>query len=249
MLKHGCGGLNIDAGRIEGTLEGDPTRFAKTDGGSFAAFKTPPVVRTSGRWPANVALSHTPDCGEHCAPGCAVAMLDAQSGVSKAGVAVRHNSGGNTFGGDNAKPPMPDMSYKDTGGASRYFYCAKASRSERNAGLEGFKVRDLNWSSGTKNPGSFQAEGTERAARNYHPTVKPISLMRWLVRLVTRPGGLVLDPFAGSGTTCCAAVMEGVHHVGIEQDGAYAAIARARIAHWAREYELPLFAGMESDNG
>jgi len=83
---------------------------------------------------------------------------------------------------------------------------------------------------------------------NCHPTVKPIALMRWLVRLVTRPGGLVLDPFAGSGTTCCAAVMEGFHYIGIEQDAAYARIARARIAHWAREYELPLFAGKEAPN-
>ena len=70
--------------------------------------------------------------------------------------------------------------------------------------------------------------------RNVHPTVKPLALMRWLVRLVTPPGGTCLDPFAGSGSTGCAAVMEGVNFVGIEREAEYVEIARARIAHWQR---------------
>lgn len=90
----------------------------------------------------------------------------------------------------------------------RYFYCAKASRSEREAGLV-----------------------ADSGRANTHPTVKPVALMRWLVRLVTPPGGLVLDPFCGSGSTGVACVHEGVRFLGLELDAGYAEIARARIAH------------------
>ena len=100
------------------------------------------------------------------------------------------------------------------GGASRFFYCAKASRGERNAGLDD--------------------------ERNHHPTVKPIALMRHLVRLVTPPGGVVLDPFTGSGTTGCAVALEGFAFVGVEMSEEYAEIARRRIAHWGRQQPLPL---------
>ena len=97
--------------------------------------------------------------------------------------------------------------HDDNGGsAARFFYCAKASRSERNAGLE------LN-------------------KQNHHPTVKPISLMRYLVRLTKTPtGGIVLDPFMGSGTTGCACVLEGRDFIGIEKEEEYCTIARARIS-------------------
>ena len=98
------------------------------------------------------------------------------------------------------------------GSAARFFYCAKASRSERNAGLEG---------------------------RNKHETVKPIALMRYLCRLVTPPGGTVLDPFMGSGSTGCAAVQEGFEFIGIELDPEYASIAEARIAYWQAVAERP----------
>jgi hypothetical protein len=116
-------------------------------------------------------------------------------------------------------------------GASRFFYVAKASRAERNAGLDGMAEKPLNWSAGTKNPGSFQSDGTHKAAQNHHPTVKPVALMRWLVRLVTPPGGVVCDPFLGSGTTGIAAVLEDMGFVGIEQSAEYLEIARRRIAH------------------
>ena len=91
------------------------------------------------------------------------------------------------------------------------------------------------WSSGEANPGTFQSDGTSRDARNVHPTVKPIDLMRWLVRLVAPPDGVILDPFAGSGTTGVAAVLEGFRFVGVECDEQYAALARARIAWWAAQ--------------
>ncbi len=101
----------------------------------------------------------------------------------------------------------------------------------RAESLEGgpTETGSLNWSAGDANPGTFQSPNTNRSARNHHPTVKPLALMRWLVRLVTPPGGRLLDPFAGSGTTLVAAVEEGVAAVGLELSEEFAAIARARI--------------------
>ncbi|AKR54356.1 Adenine-specific methyltransferase [Devosia sp. H5989] len=116
------------------------------------------------------------------------------------------------------------------GSPSRFFYCAKASRADRNHGLEGFEAKPLHWSSGDANPGSFQSANTDKSAKNNHPTVKPTELMRYLTRLVTPPGGTVLDPFMGSGSTGRGAVMEGFSFIGCELDADYTAIARARIA-------------------
>jgi DNA modification methylase len=116
-------------------------------------------------------------------------------------------------------------------GASRFRYCAKASKAEREAGLEGFEVRELQ-THGERGQGPLPQQtpsGTTPRA-NHHPTVKPLALMRYLVRLVTPPGGRVLDPFVGSGTTGCAAVLEGFDFIGIERDAEYVAIAEARIA-------------------
>jgi hypothetical protein len=130
------------------------------------------------------------------------------------------------------------VAYADRGGASRFFYCAKASRVERNAGLGGLPSTKL----ADEGYGSIQAPKLDRAAprenwtphrtQNSHPTVKPLALMRWLVRLVTPPGGTCLDPFTGSGTTGCAAVLEGFDFIGIEREAEYVQIAKARIAHW-----------------
>jgi len=126
----------------------------------------------------------------------------------------------------------------DASGGSRFFYCAKASRVERNAGLDGCEEKPLHWSSGSQSPGTFQSEGTHRAAQNYHPTVKPVDLMCWLVRLVARPGDVVLDPFTGSGTTGIACAKEGRDFIGIERDADYYEIARRRIE--AAESQLQL---------
>lgn len=95
------------------------------------------------------------------------------------------------------------------GGHSRFFYCAKASQAERNGGLSSVEPR-----------------------ANHHPTVKPVSLMRWLVRLVTPPDGLILDPFTGSGTTGIAAVLEGFRFLGIERESEYVELAKTRIEYW-----------------
>jgi DNA modification methylase len=110
---------------------------------------------------------------------------------------------------------------------SRLFYCAKASKTEREAGCQELPKR-----------AALVYHGKSRLSRkrhNIHPTVKPLELMRWLVRLVTPPGGVVLDPFCGSGTTGAAAVLEGRQFLGIEREPEYVNIACARLTHWAHE--------------
>lgn len=113
----------------------------------------------------------------------------------------------------------------DSGSAARFFYCAKASRAEREAGLEGMVVDDktFRWNKA----GEWTNETTK--AKNHHPTVKPLALMRYLVRLVTPPNGLVLDPFMGSGTTGMACRAEGLEFIGIEIDKEYFEMAKKRI--------------------
>jgi site-specific DNA-methyltransferase (adenine-specific) len=107
------------------------------------------------------------------------------------------------------------------------------SRSEREAGLEGDAAPVLIGAAGHKLNPMTGLPVVDIPRRNHHPTIKPIALMRWLCRLVTPPGGLILDPFTGSGSTGCAAALEGFRFAGIEQSAEYAAIAEARIAHWA----------------
>jgi hypothetical protein len=115
---------------------------------------------------------------------------------------------------------------------TRFRYEAKASRREREAGLEGMpQVNPFDRDGPSAN---FEKMGSLSGPRtNSHPTVKPLALMRWLCRLVCPPGGVILDPFTGSGSTGCAAVLEGFRFLGIEQEAEYVAIAERRIAHWA----------------
>jgi DNA modification methylase len=162
------------------------------------------ACRIGERWPANLALGHAPGCGDGgCGEDCAVDLLDASARSSRA------SSGA-------AVPP------------SRFFYCPKVSRAERDAGCEQLPRRALDLF-----PNAQRDERQAGGARNPHPTVKPLALMRWLVRLASPPSGLVLDPTCGSGTTGAASVLEGRRFIGIELDPAYVEIAAARIAHWA----------------
>lgn len=108
---------------------------------------------------------------------------------------------------------------------SRLFFCAKTPRREREAGCEQLPARLAELYTGSSRK--------PRVLRNIHPTVKPVELMRWLVKLVTPPGGVVLDPFAGSGSTGIAAVVEGREFLGIEREARYVDIACARLTHWA----------------
>ena len=143
------------------------------------------------------------------------------------------------------------VGYGDTGGASRFFYVSKASSAERNAGLDEFELQVVNTDTppGGKDPTVPRAGAGRHGPRaNVHPTVKPIDLMRWLVRLVTPPGGVVFDPFTGSGTTGCAAMFEHVAFIGVERDPAYARIAEARIGWWERHPDgMALVARLEAD--
>lgn len=118
-----------------------------------------------------------------------------------------------------------------TGSAASFFYCAKSSKRDRNEGLEAFDAVMANFAAGTglsKN-GDGSPRNMNADAKNPHPTVKPTELMRYLCRLVTPPGGLIVDPFAGSGSTGKAAVLEGFQFVGFELDPQYTAIANARL--------------------
>jgi site-specific DNA-methyltransferase (adenine-specific) len=182
-----------------------------------------------GRWPANILLDED-----------AAAMLDEQSGVLKSGNLLPGHKRGQgrpiDEGGWYVGGGIVERSYGgDTGGASRFFYVTKASRSERDAGVKGEAKsgaeltdrKEVN--AGLDNPRA--GAGRTSGGKNTHPTVKPIQLLRYLVRLVTPPGGTVLDPFAGSGTTGIAATLEGFGFLGIELSEDYAQIALQRIAH------------------
>lgn len=263
--KRGERWLNVDGCRVE-IGDVDPTvRFSVPGSGlgtsdrvyeggyrgdyAGAAVPHPASVRhdARGRWPANVCLDED-----------AAALLDEMSGERGSNWRQSKRPNGSNEHGYGYSP-HPAHGVHDTGGASRFFYVAKASRRERNAGLEGMpEYRDVANVSvrtrmcnvcGTKakapGPGgrypncdhenwSYVDQQEDRhkgAVANHHPTVKPVSLMRWLARLVTPPGGIVLDPFMGSGTTGIAAVTEGFRFIGVEQSEEYAEIARKRIAY------------------
>lgn len=132
--------------------------------------------------------------------------------------------------------------YRDTGSAARFFYCPKASTKDREEGLEGDDKSFIPWfqtSGGTSGKPSSIAKDRKTQRANVHPTVKPTELMRYLCRLITPPGGIVLDPFMGSGSTGKAAVLEGFDFVGIEKEPEYMMIAKKRIIFVAKESEKP----------
>lgn len=215
-------------------------------------------VQPIGRWPANVILTHSGACefigtrkvkasppvtgsepssktdavfgtfarrapssqygvdgyeemeAWNCAADCPIRQLNEQSGITTSGAMKREVNGydGTSVTGFLHGRSGPSNQHGDRGGASRFFYVVKTSPKERNAGCENLP------------------DG------NNHPTVKPIALMRYLCRLITPPDGTVLDPFAGSGSTGCAAVLEGFRFIGIELLDKHANIARARIDYW-----------------
>jgi site-specific DNA-methyltransferase (adenine-specific) len=167
-------------------------------------------------------------------------MLDEMAGPQRSGgtpprrFSDRTRSAYGRFRGEED----PEGIGPSAGKVSRFFYCAKASRSEREAGCDDLPTRSgadavhrEEASDGLKSPRAG-AGRTAEAVRNFHPAVKPMALMRWLVRLVTPPGGIVLDPFAGSGTTGCACALEGAWFIGIEKAVDYARIARTRVRYW-----------------
>jgi site-specific DNA-methyltransferase (adenine-specific) len=227
--------LNIDACRIgtervasSGAIS---DRWRNAEGRADRQAAKPST--STGRWPANVVLDE--DAAE---------ALDAQSGTltSNSGTPFRRADVGYHGG---CSPVNAAGYYGDAGGASRFFYTAKAARSEREAGLRSLPLQTpKSLQGGGEHANDPVSQRFTKTARNSHPTVKPLDLMQWLCRLVTPPGGVVLDPFCGSGTTGCAALSEGMSFIGIERDPEYAEIARQRIAHWGAQIAMPLIGGV-----
>jgi DNA modification methylase len=150
-----------------------------------------------------------------------------ETGYWPATITASHSSGCTSTACDQECPVALLDETSEGKPLSRLFYCAKASRSEREAGCESLPPRPVQIYTGKHHP--------RRLVHNVHPTVKPLELMRWLVRLITPAGGLLLDPFAGSGSTGAAAVLEGRRFLGIERESDYVDIACARITHWAKQ--------------
>ena len=241
VLAWGVGGLNIDGSRIGSRENAPQSRPAptKAEGWNMGGEGKDGWTSTQGRWPANVIFDEV-----------TAGLLDEQSGASKSaqGGGTRKTALGR-MNDDGWQPKETEMpGYGDSGGASRFFYVAKASRRDRNEGLEELEAKSAAEMTGRKEgsaglvmkhvDGSDKANayaGTTGSARqNFHPTVKPTALMRYLIKLVTPPGGTVLDPFTGSGSTGKAALLDGFQFVGVELTEEYLPIIEGRL-RWASE--------------
>lgn len=227
VLVWGVGGLNIDGTRIGTTVETWPatrnysakemSRPGSTQADDAEKQETGPAP--AGRWPSNVMLD------EYTA-----ALVDEQSGVSvskSGGISSRETAA--VYGKHKS---TPRGGHDDSGGASRFFYVAKASKRDRNEGLDDLDAqrhsdRIKDDGIGGDNP----RNRSNQAKQNFHPTVKPTDLMRQLVRLVTPPGGIVLDPFTGSGSTGKAALLEGFDFIGCELTEDYLPIIEGRLRY------------------
>ncbi len=225
VAKWGTGGLNIHACRIgTASVGGSGAAFGKSWAGESGLTKDYEPTSVVGRWPANVVMDED-----------AAADLDRQTGVLESGfMAAGTERDGLGYGGGLGNTVTHDT-HADSGGASRFYYTAKPSRFERDFGCFGLAPKTAGQatdrkegSAGLNNPRA--GAGRTGGARNFHPTVKPIELMRWLVRLVTPPNGIVLDPFTGSGTTGIACRYENRPFIGIEREAEYREIAERRIA-------------------
>ena len=243
VLKHGTGALNIDATRLayqdaadkesampQGRTTARPGRLAgkAQGGGERTEFERP---EQKGRWPANVVLQCTCDnpqpvretARERRGEPSQNRRYDKEGATNLAAKPGTRREGGGLIHELNCPAGMIDEQ-----GASRFFYQAKTTKKEREAGLIGnlaCQVCDEVDSTTHKNE-----KGDDiKCARNNHPTVKPIALMQWLIRLVTPPDGVVLDPFCGSGSTLVAAADEGFGFIGIDISPEYCEMARERL--------------------
>ena len=228
VLKWGTGGMNIDVSRIGtdgGTKRSHQGEYPKNEDGTedrtnWGRTGHDKIELNEGRWPANIILDE--EAGQ---------VLDEQSGISKSTPDKR-----------TTKTPTGQMfgtgkitSHNDKGGASRFFYCPKTSKKDRDEGLDGFEEKQIyteengKFGYGNKDGDNFGDRIENVKRRNNHPTVKPTSLMEYLIKLVTPVNGTVMDPFMGSGSTGKAAVRNGFDFIGIEREEEYINIAKARI--------------------
>lgn len=237
VIEYGTGGINIDGCRVE-VSDGDKggwrpncyeSEYKYDDEGQFLGqFLNRGIAKQNpiGRFPANLIHDGSDEVGE-CFP---------QTKSGKDNKRKKDHQTG-SMSGTLGMLDREEVSYGDSGSASRFFYCAKTSKSERNRGLDDLEDRVLARSCqaiaeaqrGNVCEQSDGAFNKARIVKNNHPTVKPIDLMKYLCRLVTRPNGVVLDPFMGSGSTGIAAMLEGFKFIGIEMDAEYFKIAEKRI--------------------
>lgn len=228
VLHWGTGGLNIDACRVDatdktpapvgvfaGSVIGTTGHNGIRDGSSDAL----------GRWPANLIHDGSDEV--------LAAFPDNKGQMGATGTRTQGAVYGAVDGGEPGILPRVDLETS----AARFFYCAKASKKDRDDGLDDAPDRVLAMSNQAKaelSRGNMHevdsGMNSAKVRKNHHPTVKPTDLMAYLCRLVTPPGGTILDPFTGSGSTGKAAVREGFNFIGCELDADYVAIAEARIA-------------------
>ncbi len=224
--RHGTGALNIDGCRIPTNedLNGggyDPAGSSNKDLSEASSYAIKPIraefKQPAGRWPANLI---------HDGSDEVVGLFPAQTGKS----AGMQRTTSSSWLGTRTKAEDKSIGFGDSGSAARFFYCAKASKRDRDEGLNGFSKKGVQ-QYGTIRTNRGKGYEESSTARNHHPTVKPTDLMAYLVRLITPPGGTVLDPFMGSGSTGKAAVREGFNFTGIDLDESdeYVEIAKARI--------------------
>lgn len=238
VLKWGTGAMNIDGCRVPM----DQDDFDKLSRGVDAIRERGGFMDNSwknssdlsganpanplGRWPANFIHDGSQE------------VLDLFP-ETKGGAWV--NTDGARMFNNNGKPTgYVDSGRRDktSGSAARFFYCSKSNKRDRNEGCESIEAKQYS-RDGRDTPieNAYQCNGSK--ANNFHPTVKPTDLMRYLCRLVTQPGGVVLDPFMGSGTTGKAAMLEGFRFIGCEMDEEYYKIAEARVVHAYKQKDHP----------
>ncbi len=227
VLKHGTGGINIDECRVKHkedlSKKGDEHKLdTQKQGWGFKS-----VDRgNQGRFPANIILDE--EAGK---------MLDEQSGISKSQTGSSTGAGfQDEFVGGKSGGGIELQKYSDKGGASRFFYCAKASKSERNLGCEDMEDKTTDDGREVVSDRPHQRGASQR--KNNHPTVKPIKLMEYLIKLISREGAIVLDPFLGSGTTAIACLKLNHKFIGIEKEEEYVKIAQARIKPYLEQTKL-----------
>ncbi len=216
VLTHGTGGINIDECRV-----GEPKKRKRHGGGSSDIFPERGNLPeyNQGRFPANIIHDGSEE----------VLEIFPESKSQKSRNIKRKEMQSIALSGKHYKRTTLEEGYNDKGSAARFFYCAKASKAERNMGLDDFpdKVNKItNMYEMERNDGTIRELAHKK---NYHPTVKPIKLMEYLVRLVTPKEGIVLEPFAGSGTTLIACKQQGFNYIGIEREQEYCDIAEARL--------------------
>jgi len=235
VLKHGTGGINIDECRVGTTGARNNGNSNGTVGSNSIGTYGKAIKKdyNMGRFPANLI---------HDGSDEVVGLFpNTKSGQVKEGYMRSGKTNHNVAYADLAGHCQL-TGYGDSGSASRFFYCAKASKSERNRGLEGFEEKKrIDYGGFHSEKGLIENNRnpeSRKPSANNHPTVKPIALMRYLCRLITPKGGTILDPFMGSGSTGIGAKLENFNFIGIELDEDYFNIAKSRIENYIVQTEL-----------